>query len=172
VPVSSVKQHRIATRAELRSVALSWPLSRVEVTSNFGQRGRQFHEGIDLRAPLGTPVYAAADGVVIYAGSRLRGYGNLVVIRHGQTGISTVYAHNSRLFVRRGQRVARGQKISLSGATGHVSGPHLHFEVRSGIAAVDPKQFLKHENDPDLTAVRIAQRRRMQYQSRRNLASQ
>jgi len=86
-------------------------------------------------------VVAANDGKVLYAGRKIAGYGNMVVIRHG-FGFSTVYAHNSKLMVRRGQRVKCGQRIALSGATGKASGPHLHFELRHGTEAVDPFKVL------------------------------
>jgi hypothetical protein len=122
---------------EVSPVALRWPLAKVALTSGFGGRGHNFHEGVDLRANTGTPVYAAQGGTVVYAGSRLRGYGNLVVIRHAM-GVSTIYAHNSKLLVRTGQVVRQGQRISLAGRSGHASGPHLHFEVRSGSTALDP----------------------------------
>jgi murein DD-endopeptidase MepM/ murein hydrolase activator NlpD len=96
---------------------------------------------LDLRAPAGTPVVAANAGKVLYAGRRIAGYGNMIVIRHA-FGFSTVYAHNSKLFVQRGQRVKAGQKIALSGATGRVSGPHVHFELRHGTEAIDPFKVL------------------------------
>jgi murein DD-endopeptidase MepM/ murein hydrolase activator NlpD len=120
---------------------LSWPLESVTVTSRFGKRGKEFHEGIDLAAKKGTPVHSAQSGVVIYAGQRIRGYGKLVVIRH-VPGLSTVYAHNSKLMVIVGQKVHEGQIIAYSGATGRVTGPHLHFEVRRGTSAVDPSVVL------------------------------
>lgn len=120
---------------------MHWPLKNVQVTSKFGSRGREFHEGVDLRAKPGTPVFAASDGIVLYAGTRIRGYGKLVIIKH-RGGWSTVYAHNSQLFVRSGQHIQRGQRISLSGNTGHSSGPHLHFEIRRGIYAVDPLRVM------------------------------
>lgn len=118
-----------------------WPLRKVEVTSLFGKRGKEFHEGIDLRAHLGTPVFAAQAGVVLYAGSKIRGYGKLVVVRHHQK-VATIYAHNSKLLVLRGQKVKRGQQIAISGATGHVRGPHVHFEVRKGLMALNPLSIL------------------------------
>ena len=111
------------------------------MTSPFGQRGSSFHEGLDLRAPLGTPIVAAQGGTVIYAGSRIRGYGRMVVISH-LNGVTTIYAHQSRIFVRKGQRVKQGQRIGLSGNTGHSTGPHLHFEVRKGVAALDPLRVM------------------------------
>ena len=116
---------------------LDWPLDSVEVTSTFGRRGRSFHEGIDLKAKQGTPVYAAQAGKVLYSGSKIRGYGRMVILRHNGS-IATVYAHNSRLMVRKGEFVKKGQLIAMTGNTGHSSGPHLHFEVRRGYAAVDP----------------------------------
>lgn len=118
-----------------------WPLQNVAVTSPYGKRKGGFHEGIDLRAGSGTPVFAADAGTVIYADRRIRGYGRMVVLRH-PSGLTTVYAHNSRLHVRKGQRVKRGQKIALSGRSGRVSGPHLHFEVRNGVSPVDPFSVL------------------------------
>jgi murein DD-endopeptidase MepM/ murein hydrolase activator NlpD len=131
----------------LKAVASKWrwPLSQVQVTSPFGKRGDEFHDGVDLRAKIGTPVYAVAAGEVIYAGQRIRGYGKLVVIRHN-SGLASVYAHNTRIFVLRGQKIKRGQKIAVSGKSGHVTGPHLHFEIRDGVAAIDPMQFLPKSN--------------------------
>ena len=118
-----------------------WPLKAVEVTSVYGRRGREFHEGIDLRAPEGTAVFAARGGVVLYADAHIRGYGQLVVIRH-ENKVATIYAHNSKMFVKRGDQVQQGQQIALSGQTGHATGPHVHFEIRKGISALNPMQFL------------------------------
>ena len=118
-----------------------WPLRGVEVTSPFGQRGSEFHEGIDLRAKAGTSVYASQSGIVLYADSRIRGYGKMVVIRH-EPQVATLYAHNSKLLVHRGQRIRKGQLIAKSGQTGHVTGPHVHFEIRHGVTAVDPQRVL------------------------------
>jgi murein DD-endopeptidase MepM/ murein hydrolase activator NlpD len=98
------------------------------------------HEGIDIAVPTGTPVHASASGTVIHSGW-LGGYGNLVVIDHGN-GLATAYAHNSVLIVTVGQAVSQGQTVSLSGSTGHSSGPHVHFEVRVNGAAVDPLLYL------------------------------
>jgi murein DD-endopeptidase MepM/ murein hydrolase activator NlpD len=126
---------------ELKNAGLHWPLARVEVTSPFGKRGREFHEGIDLRANMGTPIYAAQNGTVIYADSKIHGYGRMIVIKHHE-GLATVYAHASRLLVHKGQKVKMGQKIAISGKSGHATGPHLHFEVRSGVVAVNPFTFL------------------------------
>lgn len=124
-----------------KNIQFQWPLKKVQVTSPFGERGKEYHEGIDLRAKAGTPVYSAAAGVVIYAAKRIRGYGRMVVIRH-PNGLATVYAHNSRLSVVEGQRVKGGQQIAFTGKTGHARGPHLHFEVRNGSRAMDPQSLL------------------------------
>jgi lipoprotein NlpD len=94
-----------------------------------------------LPAPVGTPVFAAADGEVAYAGSGVRGYGNMLVIRHAGD-LLTVYAHNSVLLVARGQPVRAGDRIALVGQSGHATGPHLHFEVRAGEIPRDPMLFL------------------------------
>jgi murein DD-endopeptidase MepM/ murein hydrolase activator NlpD len=131
--------HRAAM--EVAVGQMHWPLQQVQITSSYGQRGREFHEGIDLRAKTGTTVFAAQEGTVIYAGAKIRGYGRMVVIRHYRE-ISTIYAHNSRLLVRIGQYVRQGQKIAISGNTGHSHGPHLHFEVRDGMAALNPLEIL------------------------------
>jgi murein DD-endopeptidase MepM/ murein hydrolase activator NlpD len=126
-----------------RPPSLRWPLTTITVTvgSPFGARWGKPHEGIDLPAPVGTPVYAAADGTVVYSGHGIRGYGNLVVIKH--TGdLLTVYAHNSALLVSQGQPVRAGDRIALVGQSGHATGPHLHFEVRSGQIPRDPMPYL------------------------------
>lgn len=119
---------------------MSWPIA-TSISSGFGPRDGRQHLGIDLVVPQGTPVRAACDGVVAYAGTKLRGYGRLLIVKHGG-GLSTVYAHNRELLVREGAAVARGQIIALSGATGHVTAPHLHFEVRVDGAAIDPVPLL------------------------------
>jgi murein DD-endopeptidase MepM/ murein hydrolase activator NlpD len=123
------------------SQGFQWPLKRVEVTSYFGKRGKSHHEGLDLRAALGTKVYAVQDGLVLYTGTKIRGYGKMVVLRHSNR-IASIYAHNSSFFVHRGQKVKRGDLIALSGATGRVRGPHLHFEIRQGVVAIDPLKYL------------------------------
>jgi murein DD-endopeptidase MepM/ murein hydrolase activator NlpD len=118
-----------------------WPV-RGRVIAGFGPKptGQQ-NDGIDLSVPEGTPVKASEDGVVAYAGNELKGYGNLVLVRHAN-GYVTAYAHASELLVKRGDNVKRGQVIAKSGQTGSVSSPQLHFEVRKGASPVDPMQFL------------------------------
>ncbi len=122
-----------------------WPV-RGWVTSPFGNRTSPFsgipafHEGLDIAAQTGTPVVAPADGVVVKAGFST-GYGNMVEISHGY-GIKTVFGHNSRLNVKAGQQVKRGDVISYVGDTGSSTGPHLHYEVRLNGIAVNPVRYL------------------------------
>lgn len=118
-------------------LALAWPLTMPVLGDEFGPRGERWHAGIDLPAPLGTPVYAARSGHVVWAGWRNDGYGLLVTIAHGR-GERTMYAHLSRIDVRVGVWVGQGVRVGLVGASGHATGPHLHFEVRVRGAAVDP----------------------------------
>ena len=114
---------------------LAWPLAGL-VGDGFGPRGDGFHAGLDVIAPLGAPVAAAAPGRVTWVGYR-DGWGMLVVVAHTD-GVRTLYAHLSSATVRLGQRVETGTRVGLVGATGDATGPHLHFEVRVGGAAVDP----------------------------------
>lgn len=122
---------------------LRWPLDErpLLVGSPFGARGGRPHDGIDLPAPMGTPIYAAGAGRVIYAGDAIRGYGNMVVVQH-PGDLLTVYAHASALLVREGEAVAQGHKLALVGQSGRASGPHLHFEVRQAQIPRDPMLYL------------------------------
>jgi murein DD-endopeptidase MepM/ murein hydrolase activator NlpD len=128
--------------------AMAWPVALApHVNSPFGNRPNpfnrrvtEFHRGIDLRAPMRTPILAAEDGRVTFVGWR-SGYGNTIIIDHGN-GITTLYAHNTQNQVSVGQYVTRGQQIALAGSTGWSTGPHLHFEVRINGTAVDPAPFL------------------------------
>jgi hypothetical protein len=116
-------------------IHLAWPI-RAPVGDGFGPRGDGFHPGIDIPAPMGAPVAAAAAGKVAWAAAE-DGYGNLVVVAHGH-GVRSFYAHLSRIDVRVGQAVTVGALLGLVGATGEATGPHVHFEVRVRNAAVDP----------------------------------
>jgi murein DD-endopeptidase MepM/ murein hydrolase activator NlpD len=118
-----------------------WPV-RGRVISGFGPipNGQQ-NDGINLAVPEGTQVRAAEDGTVAYAGNELKGYGNLVLVRHAD-GFVTAYAHASELMVKRGDTVRRGQVIAKSGQTGTVTAPQLHFEIRKGSSPVDPTKYL------------------------------
>jgi murein DD-endopeptidase MepM/ murein hydrolase activator NlpD len=118
-----------------------WPV-RGRVIAGFGPKpnGLQ-NDGINLAVPEGTPIKAAEDGVVAYAGNELKGYGNLVLVRHGN-GYVTAYAHASEILVKRGDQVKRGQVIAHSGQTGNVTSPQLHFEIRKGANPIDPMPML------------------------------
>jgi hypothetical protein len=131
----------LRTPLPLCPIALAWPL-RAPVGSPFGPRGTGFHPGIDLTAGTGTPVGSTAPGRVIFAAYDAGGYGTLVEVAHGG-GVVSMYAHLSSVSVRVGQTVATGTRIGRVGATGEVTGPHLHFEVRVRGAAVDPQPALR-----------------------------
>lgn len=124
----------------VRSFRLQWPVKGT-VTSRFGRRGSRMHDGIDIAAKEGTPVYAAAAGEVVYSDQRLSGYGKLIIVRHSKD-LFTAYAHNQRNLVRKGDRVKAGDVLARVGRTGRASGPHLHFEVRRGPTPVDPVAYL------------------------------
>lgn len=126
--------------ANQKNLSLSWPV-KGHLTSKFGPRKRRMHDGIDIGVKAGTPVAAAAAGLVVYADSRLTGYGNLIIIRHS-SDLFTAYAHNQKNLVKRGDQVVSGQRIALVGTSGRSTGPHLHFEVRRGETAVDPLAYL------------------------------
>ncbi|MBT3400086.1 MAG: M23 family metallopeptidase [Rhodospirillaceae bacterium] len=118
-----------------------WPVEG-RVLSSFGSKtGGRHNDGVNIAAPRGTPVRAAENGVVAYAGKEIRGFGNLLLIKH-DGGLITAYAHADALLVARGDVVTRGQVIAKVGKTGGVDNPQLHFEVRRGTKAVDPGKFL------------------------------
>jgi murein DD-endopeptidase MepM/ murein hydrolase activator NlpD len=122
-------------------LAFRWPV-RGRVIANFGVKTNgQQNDGINLAVPEGTAVRAAEDGVVAYSGNELKGYGNLILIRHSN-GFVTAYAHASEIMVKRNDKVRRGQVIAKSGQTGTVASPQLHFEIRKGSSPVDPMQHL------------------------------
>lgn len=153
----------LSGEAQFRSLFMTWkkldtmeqgviaipsvqPVQHLNFSSNFGVRSDPFrrtaamHAGVDIPGPVGTPVYATADGVVSHA-DRLGGYGNMVEINHGK-GIATRYGHLSKILVSDNTRVKRGQLIALMGSTGRSTGPHLHYEVRIDGHAVNPVPFL------------------------------
>jgi murein DD-endopeptidase MepM/ murein hydrolase activator NlpD len=118
-----------------------WPVQG-RIISTFGQKPTGMrNEGINIAVPEGTGVRAAGSGIVAYAGNELKGYGNLVLIRHDD-GWVTAYAHNKELLVSRGDTVKRGDVIASAGQTGSVTSPQVHFEVRKGATAVDPMKHL------------------------------
>jgi len=118
-----------------------WPVRGKVITAYGAKANGKSNDGINLAVPEGTPVKAADDGVVAYSGNELKGYGNLVLIRHSN-GYVTAYAHASELMVKRGDTIKRGQVIAKSGQSGEVQSPQLHFEIRKGSSPVDPLQFL------------------------------
>lgn len=120
---------------------LRWPLDAGIVSSEYGERWGKMHKGIDIAADVGEPVYAIAAGEVIYAGNGMRGYGNVVIIRHDRMRTS-LYAHNSELKVKQGDQVTQGSLVALLGSTGHSTGPHVHFEVRDGDTPLNPRSIL------------------------------
>jgi len=141
----------------LSPLVLSWPMTGARVTQPFGPSTLllepslgpfpHFHTGIDLAAALGTPVLAAADGIVVAVAHTSVGYGNYVMIAHGG-GVITLYAHLLETDVGLGDRVARGKKIGLEGSSGLSTGPHVHFEVRINDQVVDPTRFLTPTTPP------------------------
>jgi murein DD-endopeptidase MepM/ murein hydrolase activator NlpD len=118
-----------------------WPVRGKVITSYGAKTNGKSNDGINVAVPEGTPVKAAEDGVVAYSGNELKGYGNLVLVRHSN-GYVTAYAHASELMVKRGDTIKRGQIIAKSGQSGEVGSPQLHFEIRKGSSPVDPLQFL------------------------------
>lgn len=118
-----------------------WPVRGKVITSYGAKTNGKSNDGINLAVPEGTPVKAAEDGVVAYSGNELKGYGNLILVRHAN-GYVTAYAHASELLVKRGDTIKRGQVIAKSGQSGEVASPQLHFEIRKGSSPVDPLQFL------------------------------
>jgi murein DD-endopeptidase MepM/ murein hydrolase activator NlpD len=163
--VGTVSTAEMASEGQMRAAFNSWknadapvafqpviaipsvhPVDKLDFTSNFGIRSDPFnhtarmHAGVDIPGPVGTPVYATADGTVDRA-ERAGGYGNLVELDHGK-GIQTRYGHLSSILVHDGEHVHRGQMIALMGSTGRSTGPHLHYEVRMDGKAVNPAPFL------------------------------
>jgi murein DD-endopeptidase MepM/ murein hydrolase activator NlpD len=127
------------------STGFIWPADGA-FTSGFGWRWGKIHAGIDIAAPIGTPILAAASGTVEYATWNDGGYGNMIDIRHAD-GTITRYAHMNELYVKEGQTVSQGQTIGAMGSTGFSTGPHLHFEIRpNGGSAIDPMTFLANAN--------------------------
>ncbi len=148
LPLPASKNTKVAVAAPAAaqqasdSVKLRWP-AQGKVIAGFGGRPDGTHnDGINLSVPLGTDVHAAESGVVAYAGSELKGYGNLVLIRH-DNGWVTAYAHNDELLVKRGDKIKRGQVIGKAGKTGTVDQPQVHFELRQGSKPVDPTPFME-----------------------------
>lgn len=127
-------------RSSVKDLPEGWPLNQGRISSKFGWRGKRMHKGLDIAAQRGTPIFAVEDGVV--KRSKFVGaYGNLVEIKHSKM-YSTRYGHNSKLLVKSGDYVSKGQIIALVGSTGRSTGPHVHFEVRQLGVAIDPIKYL------------------------------
>jgi murein DD-endopeptidase MepM/ murein hydrolase activator NlpD len=137
--IQAAQANRGGASSTPSSAGLIWPVN-APITSPFGWRWGRMHQGIDLGAPYGTPIRAAASGTIIYCGWE-SGYGNLTVIDHGGN-LATAYGHQSSIAVACGQQVSQGEVIGYVGSTGHSTGPHLHFEVRINGAPVDPLGYL------------------------------
>lgn len=143
--------HELPLGKPIQGLSLSWPMTNFTITQPFGPTTialepplgpyAHFHTGIDLAAPLGTPVGSAADGVVVAVGHTSYGYGNYVILAHGG-GIATLYAHLLQTNVNVGDRVARGQLVGLEGSSGLSTGAHVHFELRVNDAVTDPMPYL------------------------------
>ncbi len=133
-------EKREGKKEERGSIPLIWPVDGI-VTSEFGIRDGIPHDGIDISTPEGTPIKAAYDGKVIYSGDELKGYGNLIIIKH-EGDYATVYAHNKKNYVKEGDKVKKGQIIGEVGSTGNANSPHLHFEIRWRAKPVNPRLLL------------------------------
>ena len=130
------------TPVKKRKTKFMWPVKGT-VISNFGSIGKgRNNDGINIKAPLGTAVKCADAGTVAYAGNELKGFGNLILVKHND-GWITAYAHNDKILVKKGQKVRRGEKIATVGSTGGVNSPQLHFEIRAGKKAVNPRSYLQ-----------------------------
>lgn len=150
----NVKETQDPKMDNSKSILLRPVSMKFGIVSVFGPRWGSFHDGLDFGCPNGTPIYAAHSGQIVYADNGLSGYGNLVILKNSK-GTVTVYAHNSEIYVEKGDYVKRGERISDSGSTGRVTGPHLHFEVRvpkkgGGYATIDPLPLITGGNMTDI----------------------
>jgi murein DD-endopeptidase MepM/ murein hydrolase activator NlpD len=141
-PISAAPPRREAPETQAAGTgAFLWPV-RGHILASYGSKPDGTHnDGVNIAAPRGTAVQAVDAGVVAYTGNELRGYGNLVLVKHADGWISA-YAHCDAILVKRGEKVGRGQVIARVGSTGNVNEPQLHFELRRGQHAVDPREFM------------------------------
>jgi LysM repeat protein len=149
-PLSASERPPDAYEVPAGNRSFVWPMRVGTLTSRFGPRNGSFHDGIDIAAPEGTPVYAARDGHVIYS-DQIPGYGNIVIVEHAD-GLSTVYAHNARNAVSQGDFVRQGAEVSQVGRTGRTTGSNLHFEIRSQNIARNPLFYLPPWTGPQETS--------------------
>jgi murein DD-endopeptidase MepM/ murein hydrolase activator NlpD len=124
-----------------KKLDLIWPVEG-KIVDVFEESQDRRHQGIDISSPLGTPIKASYAGKVIYSNNKIRGYGNLIILRHSEEFV-TIYAHNQVNLVEEGVWVEKGQIIGKVGKTGRASGPHVHFEIRKNNKAVDPLPYLR-----------------------------
>lgn len=142
VPVYQGRNIISADTPQRSGSLFAWPL-KGKILSAYGTKANgQHNDGINIAAPRGAAVKAAENGVVVYAGNQLKGFGNLVLVRHADKWM-TAYAHMDSLSVAKGQAVKKGERLGAAGSTGGVSGPQLHFEVRRGTEALNPVAFLE-----------------------------
>jgi murein DD-endopeptidase MepM/ murein hydrolase activator NlpD len=143
-PTRTVSKETLAPighAADSNAPAFAWPVSGPVIAEFGADTNGQRNDGINISAPMDTPIHAAASGTVTYSGNELKAYGNLVLIRHDD-GYVTAYAHADKILVVKGQSVTRGQVIGYSGSSGDVTSPQLHFEIRRDTHPVDPKELL------------------------------
>jgi lipoprotein NlpD len=145
-PISASERPPERSELPVEGAGFHWPMRTGTVTSSFGPRNGTFHDGIDIGAPEGTPVYAARDGRVIYS-DQIPGYGNIVILEHAGR-LSSVYAHNSKNEVSLGDFVKQGEEVARVGSTGRTTGPNLHFEIRSENVARNPLFYLPASTGP------------------------
>ena len=137
---------KVSFSKPVKKIKFLWPLKRGRISSNFGYRKspftgkRQYHSGLDIAAPFGKSIRAAASGYVTHSGWLSNGCGLGIIIKHSK--YETAYCHTSQTFVKKGDKIKRGQRIGRVGSTGHSTGPHLHFEVRKNNKTYNPLKFL------------------------------
>ncbi len=143
--IAPEEQHLAQYQEQTRKNYFDWPVDDARMTRGYLPNRRKPHLGLDLAAPKGSPIYAAHDGLIIYAGRDFKGYGKMVLIE-GAQGWATLYGHFSKINVREGQRISQGEQIGQMGRTGRATGVHLHFEIRKEKGPVDPLYYLPGGN--------------------------
>jgi murein DD-endopeptidase MepM/ murein hydrolase activator NlpD len=141
VAAEQVETEREGPKTVYKKMDFIWPIEG-KCTDLFEDNERKRHQGIDISCSFGTPIKASNAGRVIYSGNTIKGYGNMVILRHSEEYV-TVYAHNQVNLVEEGARIEKGQIVAKVGQTGRASGPHLHFEIRRNNKPVDPLLYLK-----------------------------
>ncbi len=136
-----LSEQREKDRIAYKKLDFIWPVEG-KINQSFEEAENRAHQGIDISSAVGEPIKASNAGTVIYSNNSIKGYGNLIILRHSED-LVTVYAHNQANLVEEGMWVEKGQIIGKVGTTGRTSGPHLHFEIRKSNKAIDPLLFLK-----------------------------